>query len=353
MSKRVPAKFKCMYCGAITQKICRHCEITFYCSEEHEQLDWEVHRGECLDTVNRLIKEQRESSRVPSLKELARMRQEFRKNVFQNYGEGNLEIALIYAKQLEHVTREIYKASQIDLEYSEVCADILLGMRVLLKRGDRESLELSLDEFMAGHGAMLVNMSNMPKEDGDFDPNQFEHFRRKTEIVATVANLYYAVGNLRKCEEVMVEYCRMFEQTFGPRSLEFSNGVFLLGVFYYEHSYYQKSLACFYNCLEVRLECFDNSEESNCIADCYYNLAILSKAGGDPIKAIEYLKRVIALRTKLFLGLSVQVADAQEAYGNVLIEEEEFESGLTALMECYTTRKKMLSKEDHEDIQRV
>ena len=41
-------------------------------------------------------------------------------------------------------------------------------MRILLKKDDRDALQLKLDQFMTNFGAMLINMSNMPKGDGDF-----------------------------------------------------------------------------------------------------------------------------------------------------------------------------------------
>ena len=40
---------KCQICQKITISVCQRCLNVFYCSIEHQKLDWERHKAYCLN----------------------------------------------------------------------------------------------------------------------------------------------------------------------------------------------------------------------------------------------------------------------------------------------------------------
>ncbi len=56
--------------------------------------------------------------------------------------------------------------------------------------------------------------------------------KRRCSILSVVANLFYAIGDFKHCEDSYVKYIQMIEDYFGPDSLETANCYFLMGVFY-------------------------------------------------------------------------------------------------------------------------
>jgi tetratricopeptide (TPR) repeat protein len=68
----------------------------------------------------------------------------------------------------------------------------------------------------------------------------------------------------------------------------------LVGVFYLQHKYFVKALACFKRSLSIRTSVLGERDES--VADCWYNMAVVYKQIGKKLKAIEYLERTLTLR---------------------------------------------------------
>lgn len=103
--------------------------------------------------------------------------------------------------------------------------------------------------------------------------------------LATIAAFYNAIGNQVKCEKIYVQYVRWIEQFYGQQSLEASNCYFLVGVYYFEESLLQKSLACFIKTQYIRTVEFGTDQHPAC-ADCLLNMGILYKRLGVPIRAV-------------------------------------------------------------------
>jgi tetratricopeptide (TPR) repeat protein len=56
--------------------------------------------------------------------------------------------------------------------------------------------------------------------------------------------------------------------------LQTSNCYYLVGVFYLEHKYFAKALACFKRAAEIRE---NKLGEHECLADCWYNIGLTYK----------------------------------------------------------------------------
>ena len=44
-------KFICVVCQKPTLNLCSNCQEVFYCSSEHQALDWPTHRVTCLNSA--------------------------------------------------------------------------------------------------------------------------------------------------------------------------------------------------------------------------------------------------------------------------------------------------------------
>jgi len=67
-----------------------------------------------------------------------------------------------------------------------------------------------------------------------------------------VANLFYTLGLIKKCEEAYVKYIKLIETVFGSMALETSNCYYLMGIFYLEEKFLIKALACMKKALHIR-----------------------------------------------------------------------------------------------------
>ncbi len=59
--------------------------------------------------------------------------------------------------------------------------------------------------------------------------------QKRCQLVSLIANLFYAVGDVRACEAAYAKYVRLIEMVMGAESMETSNCYFLVGVFYIQH----------------------------------------------------------------------------------------------------------------------
>lgn len=44
-------KFKCVICQKPTLNLCSNCQEVFYCSPEHQAIDWPTHKLRCMNSA--------------------------------------------------------------------------------------------------------------------------------------------------------------------------------------------------------------------------------------------------------------------------------------------------------------
>lgn len=101
------------------------------------------------------------------------------------------------------------------------------------------------------------------------------HISKQCNLISLTANLFYAIGDQKNCENAYVFYVKIVESLNGPNDLETANAYFLIGVFYLQHKYFLKSLACFKRCISTRISVLGENHDS--VADCWYNIGIVYK----------------------------------------------------------------------------
>ena len=141
--------------------------------------------------------------------------------------------------------------------------------------------------------------------------------KKRCNLISLVANLFYSLGYPKDCEEAYVRYIKLIENVFGPdvrrsffqkhfyssaslliicftKALETSNCYYLIGVYYLQHRYYVKALACFKRSMSIRTQKLTEKHES--VTDCMYNIGIIYKQMGKKQKAYDQLEKTLYKR---------------------------------------------------------
>lgn len=136
--------------------------------------------------------------------------------------------------------------------------------------------------------------------------------KKRCNLISLVANLFYSLGYPKDCEEAYVRYIKLIESVFGPdvrrrffqkhfcllfalqKALETSNCYYLIGVYYLQHRYYVKALACFKRSMSIRTQKLTEKHES--VTDCMYNIGIIYKQMGKKQKAYDQLEKTLYKR---------------------------------------------------------
>lgn len=86
-----------------------------------------------------------------------------------------------------------------------------------------------------------------------------------------------------------------------------------MGVYYLQHRYYVKSLACFKRSMGIRTQKLTEYHES--VTDCMYNIGIVYKQMGKKQKAYGYLEKTLHIRRQVIGESSLPVAQTLEILG--------------------------------------
>jgi len=121
------------------------------------------------------------------------------------------------------------------------------------------------------------------------------------------------------------------------KAVETSNCYFQIGVFYLQHKFIMKGLACFKRSLQIRRQKYGENNES--VADCLYNLALTYKQMNERHKALQLLSQVLEIRRVIQGENSLQVAQTYETIGKVNLEENDFKKAIEKFQQCYAIRK--------------
>ena len=89
-------------------------------------------------------------------------------------------------------------------------------------------------------------------------------------------------------------------------SPESGNAYFQIGIYYFEHKAFTKSLVCFTKCLFMRKK--DLGDQSMGVSDCHYNLAILYQKLGEMDRTLSHFQTCLSIRRHLNGNFSMQIA---------------------------------------------
>ena len=321
---------------------------------------------------------------------LVEEREKERKEIVIMFSQNQYSQAIIKCRRLTAISKKIFENSQErtpisgnkknDIrEFLDYCCDHFLLIKSLLKTDKtqqcRENLLLllplvntNIDDGKLDFqklkesdklGDNLLSNSNAYKfREGMIDNITFQkrfllnnEIKKRTNLLSILASLFYAVGDYKNCEAIYVKYLKLIENNFGSNTLEISNCYFLIGVFYLQHKYHSKALACFKKSLEIRLGKLGEKHEA--ISDCWYNIGVVYKQTNKRNKAIDYLNKSLFLRKELIGEISLPCAQVLEILGKIFLESNDYKSCLLKFQDCYNIRKKILNNSKHPDLIRI
>lgn len=312
-------------------------------------------------------------------------REKERKDIVLMFSQNQYSQSIIKCRRLAAISKKIFELYQEksssnkknDIrEFLEFCCDHFLLIRSLLKTDKiqqcRENLLLLLpivntyiDDSKLDYQKLKENEKNSSENNKEFkfregfvDNITFQkrfllnnELKKRTNLLSILASMFYAVGDYKNCELIYVKYVRLVENNFGSNTLEISNCYFLIGVFYLQHKYHSKALACFKKSLEIRLGKLGEKHES--VSDCWYNMGVVYKQTNKKFKAIQYLEKALVLRKELIGEIALPCAQVLEILGKIYLEGADYRSALVKFQDCYNIRKKILNNSRHPDLIRI
>lgn len=312
-------------------------------------------------------------------------REKERRDIVLMFSQNQYSQSIIKCRRLAAISKKIFelfqeKSSSLkknDIrEFLEFCCDHFLLIRSLLKTDKiqqcREDLLLLLpivntyiDDSKLDYQKLKENEKNSSENSKEFkfregfvDNITFQkrfllnnELKKRTNLLSILASMFYAVGDYKNCELIYVKYVRLVENNFGSNTLEISNCYFLIGVFYLQHKYHSKALACFKKSLEIRLGKLGEKHES--VSDCWYNMGVVYKQTNKKFKAIQYLEKALVLRKELIGEIALPCAQVLEILGKIYLEGCDYRSALVKFQDSYNIRKKILNNSRHPDLIRI
>lgn len=112
---------------------------------------------------------------------------------------------------------------------------------------------LSIKSPLIKHLRDNPNDSNYTREQVLMKDSIMSHLSKQCNLISLAANLFYTIGDQKNCENAYVFYVKIVESLHGPTDLETANSYFLIGVYYLQHKYFLKALACFKRCISIRV----------------------------------------------------------------------------------------------------
>ena len=325
------------------------------------------------------------------IEKLIEEREKERKDIVIMFSQNQYSQAIIKCRRLSSISKKIFEISQErtpispnkknDIrDFLDYCCDHFLLIKSLLKTDKiqqcRENLLLILPlvnnfiddqkldyQKLKETDKLSENLQSTSREfkfrEGLIDNITFQkrfllnnELKKRTNLLSILASLFYSVGDYKNCELIYVKYLKLVENNFGSNTLEISNCYFLIGVFYLQHKYHSKALACFKKSLEIRLGKLGEKHES--ISDCWYNMGVVYKqTTNKKFKAIQYLEKALILRKELIGEISLPCAQVLEILGKIYLEGCDYKSCLLKFQDCYNIRKKILNNSRHPDLIRI
>ncbi|KAL4503049.1 hypothetical protein ABPG72_014278 [Tetrahymena utriculariae] len=310
------------------------------------------------NTSQRYYKDGEKLKNDRELQSLINERLAFRSDVVKLLAKFNYSDALISVRNLCKISDKIYARRPDINELYELLADQLLEVKVMIKtqssNANKEAGTKLQDIFHKIKQKMNDNaLKNYYQELQVEKKNEFmNEIRKRCNLISLVANLFYSLGHQNECEEAYVRYVKLIENVMGQDALETSNCYFLMGVYYLQHRYYIKALACFKRSMSIRSQRLTERHES--VTDCQYNIGIAYKQLGRKQKALDQLEKTLFIRRQIIGQSSLPVAQTLEILGKIYMESpSDYPIALDKFQECYSIRKSIIKVNKHPDMVRI
>lgn len=179
----------------------------------------------------------------------------------------------------------------------------------------------------------------------------FREIKRRSSLIATFANLFFAVGNLPKAEICYIGYIQLSEQFFGLSSLETSDCYYMVGIFYLENLYLKKSMACFRRSAKIRREILGN--DHCCVSDCEFNIGIIYELVGRKEEGRDRILKSLQnfIEKKGFHNL--RVAKVYQHLGGTEMQKRNFSAAMEYFNQTLSIYKKLGKDENDEPFYRI
>lgn len=173
-------------------------------------------------------------------------------------------------------------------------------------------------------------------------------FRMLLSILSMQASIYNAIGHQRRCESCYVQYIKLVEAVYSVESIEASNALFYIGVYYFEELSIDKSLICFQNSLAVRQKLLGSTHVS--CSDCLLNIGVIHKIAGEESRAQKMFEECLSIRQQQVGYSSLVTARAMEELAKLQMEQSRFVESFKQFTECYRIYTQYDLKEEMERI---
>ncbi len=207
----------------------------------------------------------------------AKERRNLLKEVFRFYRTEQFEQALPKAKRIYELSLKIAEDSET-VDFTQAIGDGLLLVKCLLNVDKiSQAREVLLEVWEAAQENIKESrISILQENEGVFRTYKFaqlkdnfvsfvhspvlpqqqkitinEYILKITNLLSTIAALFYSIGDMVNCEEAYIKYTKVLEFNFGPESAEASNAYFQVGTFYLENVFYFNILSSSPSSLEI------------------------------------------------------------------------------------------------------
>ncbi|KAJ4458783.1 putative MYND finger family protein [Paratrimastix pyriformis] len=115
-------KYECEMCGKIASIKCKHCGVTFYCSPEHQRIDWDGIHHKICPVLNQIrspavLSSERERAKREHMKEKTMLSiiEISKSEAMRNLVSNHFELAMAGALQAQRHSMEIFGANRVEL----------------------------------------------------------------------------------------------------------------------------------------------------------------------------------------------------------------------------------------------
>jgi len=406
------SRFRCVICGKPSLSQCSNCQEVFYCSPEHQALDWPTHKLTCLNSTKVIqSKEVFDKNKKSDLERIKAIDNEFdkliigdieplgpqqklaleektqrlRKDAIVFISKFEYKSALMKCKDLIVVSKRLFFNEPYKYFYAFLSDSLLLakcfiredkftqaeevltqGWRIFNKYVTNENYKITKVVFEERDDNDLealnkyINTATESEDHNEVNKEKdriknnltiIKELKRRTTLLSCFASLFYNVGLLKNAEEIYIVYVQMIEQNYGLLSLEASNCYYLLGIFYLENSYLKKAMACMKKALEIRQGQVGSNHTS--ISDCYYNIGLIFYVLGNKTKAHSWILQALSIRQSNTGEENVHVARIYEMLAQLSLDDKDLKTAYEKLKKSIQIKNTIFTDPEHPDVIRT
>lgn len=288
------------------------------------------------------------------------------RRVLYHLWKGNYERAIQYAEVIYQRAENIEEGNNIFKSDGKVYSSLLYSKCLLLSERNNKQI---IEKLISTTSEMVLQYNEIDyrlvldetKKSSNKQQNVSQPLKKSVSIIAQykellnmiglIAAIYKSIGNPMGSEKMYWRYCKIVEETYGPDSIEVSNCLYYIGIFYYEEEQYEKALLCTERALLNRSRKLGSNHIS--CGDCHFNIGLICKCLCLQTDAKSAFDHSLNIRREGIGMNSLHVASVLEELGKLYLENDDFTGALLYLKECYDIRKKLIKNHKHIEITRI